>query len=228
MRKSLIKQIERVIPLYSIIPLLSCLIFNGIVYYVFRLFVNDSYHFDFTSQLDRMIPFVPAWVSIYLICYLFWIVNYILIGRLGKDHLYRFVTADLLSRLICGLFFIFLPTTNIRPEITGSGFWEQCMAFVYAMDEPTNLFPSIHCLCSWYCYLGIRKQKRIPLWYQRFSLIFAVLVCASTQFTKQHYLIDILGGVGIAQLCYSLSQRFDWYLPVKNVFEKINRIVWRN
>lgn len=228
MRKSLIKQIERVIPLYSIIPLLSCLIFNGIVYYVFRLFVNDSYHFDFTSQLDRMIPFVPAWVSIYLICYLFWIVNYILIGRLGKDHLYRFVTADLLSRLICGLFFIFLPTTNIRPEITGSGFWEQCMAFVYASDKPTNLFPSIHCLCSWYCYLGIRKQKRIPLWYQRFSLIFAVLVCASTQFTKQHYLIDILGGVGIAQLCYSLSQRFDWYLPVKNVFEKINRKVWRN
>lgn len=228
MKVSLKKQIEKIIPLYAILPLLTCWLFNNIVYYVFRLFLKDAYHYDFTTPLDRMIPFVPAWVSIYLICYLFWIVNYILIGRQGKEHLYRFVTADLLARLICGLFFIFLPTTNIRPEITGTGIWDQLMAFVYASDEPTNLFPSIHCLCSWFCYLGIRNQKSIPVWYQYFSLIFAVLVCISTQFTKQHYLIDIFGGVGIAQLCYSLSRYFDWYRPVMNVFEKINHTVWRN
>lgn len=228
MRGNVKKQIEKIIPLYAILPLLTCFFFNNIVYFVFRLFLKDAYHYDFTTPLDRMIPFVPAWVSIYLICYFFWIVNYILTGRQGKEHLYRFVTADLLARLICGLFFVFLPTTNVRPEITGTGIWDQLMALVYALDEPTNLFPSIHCLCSWFCYLGIRKQKSIPVWYQYFSLIFAVLVCISTQFTKQHYLIDILGGVGIAQICYSLSQHFDWYLPVMNVFEKFNHAVWRN
>lgn len=220
------KWVQPIIPLYAIIPLLSCFLVNNIVYFVLRIFVRDAYHYDFTTSFDRMIPFVPAWVSIYFICYVFWIVNYILIGRQGKEHLYRFVTADIISRLICGLFYIFLPTTNIRPEITGSGIWDMMMRWLYAVDEPTNLFPSIHCLCSWYCYIGIRGQKNVPRWYQHFSMVFAILVCLSTQFTKQHYLVDIIGGVGLAQGCYLLCSHNNWYMPVKDKFEKINRYVF--
>ncbi|MDO5422166.1 MAG: phosphatase PAP2 family protein [Eubacteriales bacterium] len=212
----------KICPLYGILPLLACFLVNDIVYFVIRLFLKNAYHYDFTTWLDRKIPFIPAWVSIYLICYLFWVVNYILISRQGKEHFYRFVTADIASRLICGIFFLFLPTTNVRPEITGTGIWDTLMAWVYALDEPTNLFPSIHCLTSWYCYIGIRGQKGVSRWYQYFSLFFAVLVCASTQFTKQHYLVDVIGGVGLAQICYSLSMRGNFYRPVMVFFEKIN------
>ncbi len=215
------------LPKYAIIPLLFCFLINDMVYFVIRIFREDAYHYDFTTNLDRLVPFVPAWVSIYLICYIFWIVNYILISSQGKEHMYRFVTADVLSRLICGLFFWFLPTTNVRPEITGTGIWDALMALVYRLDAPTNLFPSIHCLTSWYCYIGIRGQSKVPVWYQRFSLVFAILVCFSTQFTKQHYLVDMIGGVALAQICYLCSMRFDWYLPVQSVFENMNGIIFR-
>lgn len=216
------RRIQRIIPLYAIIPLLFCFFVNNIVYFGIRMFMGNAYHYDFTTALDNMVPFEPAWVSIYLLCYIFWFVNYVLVGRMGKEHLYRFVTADVISRLICGLFFIFLPTTNVRPEIMGTGIWDSLMAWLYAADAPTNLFPSIHCLTSWYCYIGIRGKKEVSPWYQRFSLVFALLVCASTQFTKQHYLVDVLGGVLLAQVCYMLSRRYNWYIPVMKVFQKVN------
>lgn len=212
--------IGRIIPAYAVLPLIFCVLVNNVVYFIFRLFVQEKYHYDFSTSLDRMIPFVPAWVSIYLICYLFWIFNYILIARQEKEHFYRFVTADILSRLACGIFFLVIPTITVRPEVIGNGLWENLIRLVYMMDEPTNLFPSIHCLTSWYCYIGIRGKKNVPVWYQRFSLIFAILVFLSTQFTKQHYLVDIAGGAGLAQLFYMLCQRYDWYQPVMRLFER--------
>ncbi len=215
------------LPLDGLIPLLFCFLLNDFVYFVLRIFMEGAPHYDLTTPLDRMIPFRPAWVSIYFICYLFWVANYLLIAGLGKEHLYRFVTADILSRLVCGVFFVLLPTTNVRPEVLGDGIWEEIMRWLYAIDAPTNLFPSIHCLTSWFCYVGIRKQSRIPGWYQAFSLIFAILICLSTQFTKQHYLVDAIGGVGRAQLCYSLSWKYDWYKPIMNFFEAVNQKIWR-
>ena len=173
------------LPFDGLIPLLTCFLINDIVYFILRIFMEGARHYDLTTPLDRMIPFRPEWVSIYFICYIFWVVNYLLIAGLGKERLYRFVTADILSRLVCGIFFVLLPTTNVRPEVTGNGIWEEIMRWLYAIDAPTNLFPSIHCLTSWFCYVGIRGQNRIPKWYQVFSLIFTVLICLSTQFTWQ-------------------------------------------
>ena len=150
-----------------------------------------------------MVPVIPEFTSIYLICYVFWVVNYIMTARISREHMYRFLTADYLSRIVCGIFFVFLPTTLVRPEITGTGFWDQALRFVYSIDQSANLFPSIHCLVSWFCYIGIRHQKKIPVWYQRFSLVFAILVCISTQVTKQHYIIDVFGGIILSEVLLS-------------------------
>lgn len=214
--------VERIMPIYGVIPLVSCFLVNDLVYFGFRMLVKDAYHYDFTTAFDKKVPFVPAWVSIYFICYVFWVVNYILVSRLDKQHFYRFVTADLVAKLICGFFFFVLPTTNVRPEVTGNGIWEVLMRWLYAVDEPTNLFPSIHCLTSWFCYIGIRGQKKIPVWYQRFSFLFAVLVCLSTQFTKQHYVVDLIGGVALAELSFAICASRRLRKPTERFFEKIN------
>jgi len=86
------------------------------------------------------------------------------------------------------------------------------LAAVYAADGwdmAFNLFPSYHCLISVYCYLGVRKQPEISKGFKMYSLIMAILICASTQFTKQHYIIDVVGGVGIAIFCYILMNKLD-------------------
>jgi membrane-associated phospholipid phosphatase len=92
------------------------------------------------------------------------------------------------------------------------GFFNQLLATVYAADGSTlafNLFPSYHCLISLYCYLGVRKQPEISKGFQVYSLVMVVLICLSTLFTKQHYIIDMIGGLGISLACYALMHRLD-------------------
>lgn len=220
------KTIGVLIPEYGGLSLIICFLVNGLVYWGAQLIMKDKYHYDFTTRLDNRIPFVKEWVVIYLGCYIFWAINYILIAREGKEKWFRFAFADILSRFICGIIFVILPTTNIRPIVPGNDIFSMLMKFVYYVDTPSNLFPSIHCLASWLCFVGIRSSKKIPFWYKVFSCIFAILVCLSTQFTKQHYLIDIAGGILIAELCYYIATHTDIYLSIEKMFLWANQRIF--
>ena len=144
---------------YAIIPLLSTFLLNDLVYWGGMAIAGNRYHFDLTTNLDRRIPFVPGFVYIYLICYLFWIVNYVLAAGNGKDYFYRYLSADLTARLICFLFFVFFPTTNTRPELVGNSLSVHLLGWLYSIDKPATLLPSIHCMNSWFCRA---RPKRYP------------------------------------------------------------------
>ena len=103
-------------------------------------------------------------------------------------HRYQFFTADFYARLICFVCFVFFPTTNTRPELTGSDIFTGAVRFLYQIDKPINLFPSIHCMASWFCCIGLRKCENVPKWYQNLSEIIAVLVFISTLALRQHVL----------------------------------------
>lgn len=217
--------IKKIIPLWGILPLLSAFGLNMVVYSGAMSICADWKHYDFTTALDRMVPLVPGWMYIYFGCYLFWVVNYIMVARIHRDdpsEFYRFVTTDMMSRIVCGIFFFLLPTTNIRPEVTGDTFADMMLRFLYAIDQPANLFPSIHCLVSWMCYIGIRGNKRVPAWYRGFSCIFALLVVISTQTTKQHYLVDAVAGILIAEILFALNKRIQAYRYVQNFFDRVH------
>ena len=155
------KYLDPICPLFAILPLLSCFGLNMLIYSGTMVMCADWYHYDLTTSLDQAIPLVPGWMYIYFGCFLFWTVNYIMVARINRndpDTFYRFVAADMISRLVCGIIFMVFPTTNVRPEVTGTGFSVFLLQFLYGLDQPTNLFPSIHCLVSWFCYTGIRGR----------------------------------------------------------------------
>lgn len=214
---SIQKKFAGLIPGYSFLPLILAVALNFAVYAGTRIIAHDWYHYNIESPLDRLIPFWPPSVVIYLGCYLFWIVNYILIARQGKKEVCQFFAADFISRMICMVIYLAFPTTNVRPVLGTEGFWNHAMALVYSVDAADNLFPSIHCLVSWFCYAGLRGRKDIPAWYHRVSCILAVLVCVSTLTTKQHVLIDVAGGVLLAEVCLWFGKR----TTVWQIYEKI-------
>ena len=133
---------------------------------------------------------------------------------------YRFFTADLYARIICFLFFVFYPTTNVRPELVGNGIFVQGMRFLYQIDKPVNLFPSIHCMASWFCCIGIRGDKKVPVWYKIVSVMIAVLVFVSTLVTKQHVIVDVIGGVAVAELTWFVSCRTNGWKIYRNLVRK--------
>ena len=155
---------------------------------------------------------------------MFWAANYIIIACQEKKKVYQFFAADFLSRIVCLAFFLLFPTTNIRPDLESVGFWNQCMILLYSIDAADNLFPSIHCLVSWFCYIGIRGKKEIPFWYRSFSCVMALLVCLSTLLTKQHVVIDVAGGIILAEVCLWLGRKpviFGMYEKIQNGINKI-------
>ena len=152
MKKKFEDFIKKYLPGWAILPLVTIVVLNCLIYWGSDQLTSGRYHYDFTGTLDRMVPLVPAFIWIYILAFPFWAVNYILAAQRGKDQFYRFVATDLTIHLACFVIFLILPTTNVRPEITGNSWSEQMLQFVYAMDggnSPSNLFPSIHCYVSW-------------------------------------------------------------------------------
>lgn len=209
------KRIVSMIPERMRLPLIVVLAWDLVVYSGSRLVTRGMIHYNMSLPLDGQIPLIPWTASIYLVCYAFWVVNYILAVRQREPEAFRFVGAELLAKTVSLVFFLLLPTTMIRPAVTGSGFWNDVMRLIYRTDAADNLFPSLHCMISWFCYIGVRKNPEIPRWYRVFSLVFALAVCVSTVTTKQHVLVDIGAGIALAELCYWIAgtRRFRRLLP---------------
>lgn len=119
---------------------------------------------------------------------------------------------------------IFFVDSDDKYQTDGRGgwFWNQVMTLVYSIDAADNLFPSIHCLVSWFCYIGIRGKKEFPAWYRGCSLVMAVLICLSTVLTKQHVLVDVAGGVLLAELCFWAGKKPMVYGVYEKVLDRIH------
>ena len=181
------------------------ILWNEAVYLGARQIAQSWHHYDMTTYIDRLVPFLSWTVSIYFGCYLFWCINYYLWATQERTERDRFFCADFLAKGFCFLLFLLIPTTNIRPEVTGDTVWDNLMKLLYRIDAADNLFPSIHCLVSWFCWIGVRRRKDIPMLYRHFSLAMAVAVCISTLTTRQHVVADVVGGVALAEASFLLA-----------------------
>ncbi len=203
--ETLKKKFDDLLPPFCRLPLLFTVILNFSVYFGSRLIAGNWTHHNIETELDRQIPMVYWMVVIYFCCYIFWIVNYIYNARMDKTHCYRFLAADWIAKVVCFIFYVGYPTTNTRPEIVGNDIFAGLMRLLYKIDSADNLFPSIHCLVSWLCYIGIRGNKKVPLWFRVVSCICALAVCVSTVTTKQHVLYDVFAGIGLVELTYFIT-----------------------
>ena len=192
------------IPGYTVLPLICALVLQTITYSGTRLLTAEADHHNFETALDLATPLLPWTVAIYVGAFLYWIIGIALILRSGKDHAFRFLCTHILGMLIAMAFFLFLPTTCTRPQVTGGGPWNWILRLIYAADTPDNLFPSLHCQLSWLCYLALKEAPNVSPNGKRFCCVFSLLVFVSTLTTKQHILIDVLGGWLIAELTFRL------------------------
>ena len=216
MKTKLKDLLNEYIPRWTILPLVTILAVNCLIYWGSSALTAGRYHYDLTTAFDRAVPVLPAFVWFYILAFPFWAAGYILAARRGRDEFYRFVATDLTIHFICFICFILMPTTNIRPEIAGNTLSEKVLALVYALDggnAPSNLFPSIHCYVSWLCWRGVAGQEKVPRWYQKFSLVFAILIIISTQVLKQHYIADAVAALVLVEgfwRFYQTGQRHRW------------------
>lgn len=212
---------------YKIIPLVIALIFNTIAYNGTRIITTSKYHYDITSPIDNLIPVIPATIIIYLGCYLYWLVNYVIGAGQEDDEAYKFLSADLFAKLICMVIFIAFPTTNTRPVLEDEGFFTEALKMLYQIDAADNLFPSIHCLTSWFCLIAVRKNPNVKTVYKIISVIITVAICVSTLTTRQHVIVDVAGGIALAEFSYLIVDKIGftriYQRSMKYIEQRISR-----
>lgn len=122
---------EQIAPMYIWLPLIFEFVFNTLVYAGAKIIAGEWHHYNIETKLDLAIPFLPWTIMIYFGCYLFWAANYVLSVRGDASSAWRFLSADFLAKCVCLFFFLVFPTTNTRPEVTGSSIWDVLMRFLY-------------------------------------------------------------------------------------------------
>ena len=220
------KTISWIVPLYALIPLLACMVVNGLVYYGNRLIPKAQYFDVSIPFIDDQIPFWTWMIVFYVFSYAFWAVGFVIIGRESREVCYHFLSGEIIAKIFCLVFFLAFPTEMAdwpsgQFEIENAFDWTTQM--IYDADEPNNLFPSIHCLESWVVFRGSLKCKKMGNWYRVSCLLITLGIFASTVFVKQHVVVDILGGVLVAEAGFFLARK----LRAGRVFELIERKLYK-
>ncbi len=213
----------RILPRHAVLPLLLVVVVNFACYIGSRMLPNWI-PLDLAIFIDDWTPLIPSSVYIYLLCYVTWVVNYIMIARESKEVCYRFVAAEVTAKIICGIFFCVLHTYAVRPEIVGNMPSDHLLRLVYAADAADNLFPSVHCLVSYFCWRGLLWCKSVKRGYRIFSFVAAILVFLSTVLTKQHVFLDIVGAIIVAEFSIWLSKKCHF----ERFVHKLSRILTKD
>ncbi len=177
-------------------------------YLVFYIIPN--FHPIFPPRLlpllgvDRAVPLIPWTFIIYLSDYLLALTVILWVGSLEKYNSLTRVAFTVL--VLSGLCFMFFPTTYPRPTYPAGEPWfiDFLMNLVGSADTPNNCFPSMHVALTGACTYAIRNSStRSRLLY----LVWSLLIFASTLTTKQHYFVDILGGIVAVSVAILLEEK---------------------
>lgn len=154
------------------------------------------------SSLDRMIPFDPAGVWMYLSFFLLIPAAY---GFTDASRL-RWLTRSMQAcGLISGLLFVLWPTTLAYPAVEGQTLSVAALKLLIAGDGRQNCLPSLHAALTLLSVLALADPRRKG----RSALVLAwglAILYAIIQ-TRRHLSTDLLAGLLLAAVCGAVVQR---------------------
>ena len=102
------KIIAKIFSQWGFVPLIMALLCNFAVYSGCNALTRNWNLHSLAIPLDMQIPLIPWTIVIYFGCYIFWIVNYILIYRRSRDMPTVFLSQIFCHELCvwCFLYFI--------------------------------------------------------------------------------------------------------------------------
>lgn len=207
----------RFVPRYAVLPIIVTFAINGVAYYLPKLLSTGAAPTYMGLWLDEALPLCPVFIWIYVGAFLQWFVNWGMLSRQERGFMNRRLAGEWVSKLLCSVCFMLLPTTLSRSVPTTDTFSGYVTALIYTLDTPENLFPSIHCLESWLCLRNAFAMKNVSKGYKWGMATFSLLVMASTLLVKQHVLLDIPAGILMAEMGLLVSK----YLHKTPLLDKI-------
>ena len=147
---------------------------------------------------ERQIPFWPAMILPYLSIDAFFIAAPFLCR--DRRELRVFARRVAVAVLTAGVCFLLMPLRFAFERPVADGLLGTLFQQFTALDQPFNLFPSLHVALAVILADIYRRHTRdglriaVTAWF--------ALVAVSTVFTYQHHVVDLLGGVALSTLVF--------------------------
>ena len=156
--------------------------------------------FHVYSYWETKLPLIPVMIVPYFSMNLLFIIA---LYTLPDEHsMARLSHGILMAILVAGVIFYCFPAhlgfVRNTPSYLG-GLYES----LFAIDEPHNLFPSLHVAISTITYLAIKQNLKKRLNYYLLT-VWITLIVSSVIFTHQHHLFDIFTGILLAYFCFKI------------------------
>lgn len=154
--------------------------------------------------LDRMIPFNEYFIIPYIIWGPCIFLSFIFFFFKNRDAYYRMIVSSVIGHMFCYAFYMLYQTHVPRPFITDDTFFLKLVHYIYSNDEPVNAFPSIHVLTT-YLMMRAYHWEKLSKWVGWIPQFIGLSIILSTVFVKQHYVIDIAGGILLGEAMLLLA-----------------------
>jgi membrane-associated phospholipid phosphatase len=154
------------------------------------------------TWLDEALPFVPALLPLYVsyLPFYWWMVK-----RLESEReLNRLFYAAHAQLFFCLSIFVIFPVRMPRELFYGAEAHGWADAFWHWFDAPNNCFPSLHVAST---LLLLQFAWGLPRRWLHVAIGAGII--ASTVLVKQHYVVDVLGGLAVYLATRWLLARVD-------------------
>ncbi len=173
-------------------------------------FLINHYHIQklhsLYTDIDDLIPFVSVFIIPYMMYMPNLIISLIIMCYYDEERYFISLLTLNVVNYICLIIYLNFQTYVPRPIITHNDFLCNFAKFIYSRDNPYNCFPSIHVAATFSALKGINKLKNMPTKYKIGFNIVGWLIIISTQFVKQHVLIDLLAGLVLVEAVYKFVE----------------------
>jgi membrane-associated phospholipid phosphatase len=148
---------------------------------------------------ELSIPLLPAMILPYFSIHLLMMAP---LFTMGASEIRVLGRGFILATLLAAIVFFFLPAhIGFHRSLDNLGPWRPLFQWLFLLDKSANTFPSLHITYTVLIVRGISYYSR-NLAMNLFLACWGLLIAASVLLTHQHHVIDIAGGLALAEFCF--------------------------
>lgn len=163
------------------------------------------------SLADDKIPFCPYFIIPYVLWYFFLIgtVIYFAVSCPSKKEYYQYLgTLGVGMTLFLLISYVYPNGQQLRTDLSAAGdsVFISAIRFLYKIDTPTNIFPSMHVFNATASCIALYQNERCRKnkVFTAGQIVLTVSIVLSTMFLKQHSVEDVMTALILNILCYQL------------------------
>lgn len=168
---------------------------------------TTRYHI-INSSLDNKIPFCEYFIIPYLLWFVYMaaaVLFFVYFNESNTEYWSLMINLALGMTLFLIVSWVYPNGLAIRPhEFPRDNIFTDMVRYLYKVDTPTNVLPSIHVYNSVAVYCAINNCQKLQKhrWVRYGALTLTILIVLSTMFLKQHSICDVATGTTFSVASY--------------------------